>query len=303
MLQKQVRPRDAGGPPAARHSHCRQTKMPVDERPVPCHVDQIGRHQREHHRRHDSHGLQVAAQNEVEREGQRAPHQRFQEWDGLRHQSGRQPKIGKQRQEHQDESHQQRRQRTYQVQRVPHCAMTLLQFAGAIGLSYQRVHTEHGAAPEYTDGVEQRRSQTRGPYGRGTVGKAADHHGIGESHGQPAQLREGQRSRQTQHRPELLPNSIGTQHGIDCNYRGEAEKFDSAGPGTGPGCQRLPRLCKGQKKIFLFETFLPFSSLTIGESAGGRRGRAGSFFPENLAICLSLGSDFFAAGLRPRRTS
>ena len=51
----------------ADHAKRRKAVASFNQQPVHAGVDEVGHHQRVHHRPHDVHGLEVAAQNGVQR--------------------------------------------------------------------------------------------------------------------------------------------------------------------------------------------------------------------------------------------
>ena len=92
--------------------------------------------------------------------------------------------------------------------------------AGAIGLRYHRVETQQQITAKHRAGEEQNAAKAHGADGDSAVRQAADHDGVDDAHGIPAQFGKHQRPGQRQQRPPFAPDVIETGHLASIARRG-----------------------------------------------------------------------------------
>ena len=100
-------------------------KLPVNQQPVACHVDEIGRYQHKGHRLHQTDALEVTPESGIEQERQRAPAQCPQERRHATAHGRIHAPHGQQRRKQPEDSHQQRRQDQGQVDALPERALAV----------------------------------------------------------------------------------------------------------------------------------------------------------------------------------
>ena len=76
--------------------------------------------------------------------------------------------------------------------------MAVFALAGAEGLRDEGVETDKQAAAEEAEDVDEDAAEADGGDGYRAVGKTADHHGVDDGHGHPAEFGEDEREGQAQ---------------------------------------------------------------------------------------------------------
>src|SRR6202789_4633334 len=99
----------------------------------------------------------------------------------------------------------------------------------------------HQAVAEDRGGGEQNAAEADGADGFGAMGLAADHHGIDDGHGHPAEFGEDERDGQTQHGARFFGDVVeeeAFQHGDGMREAnlGSETKSEEGSAGTLPSC-------------------------------------------------------------------
>jgi hypothetical protein len=184
--RRHVDAREAGGDGGALQPHGRQPEMAVDERPVPSPVDEVGRDECEGDGTHAADTLQIAAESGIDEQRQRAQVEDVQIDRGLAGDCGVDADAGEEQRYRGDAEHGEGRVRDDEIDALREPLMTDMEIAPSPGLRDDRVQ------PEQDADAEERRSVVRGA---GYADRAdsfraetADHDGVDDAHGDPADL-------------------------------------------------------------------------------------------------------------------
>ena len=202
-----VDPRQQRGPRRAGHAEGREAAVAEDQHPVRERVHHVRAHQREHHRRHPVHALEIPPKGREEDQKGRAP-----DGDGkvgLHQRAHFLMKPHRRNRAQQQDANQQegRRQQQCQGDAVAQPRTALVETPGAVRLRHQRVeaeqqaHAEHGVG-EVNGVADAHRADRGGP-------ERAHHDRVDHAHRHPAELGEDHGSRDPQHGFELVANQEG----------------------------------------------------------------------------------------------
>ena len=193
---------EAGGDGRSLQPHGGETEMAVDERPVPSPVDEIGGDECEGDGAHAANALQITAEGGVDEQRQRAEIENVQVHGGLAGDCGIDAEAGEEQRHRSDAEHGEWRICDDQVDALREPLMTDLEVAASPGLRDDRVQTEQDAD------AEERRSIVRGAGDADCADslwtEPADHDGVDDAHGDPAELRQDDRNGQRKQRAQLM---------------------------------------------------------------------------------------------------
>ena len=201
-----------GGPGGPVSTHGAETQMTIDQDPVSKKVDGIGGDLREHHRLDQADALQIPAEGEVQHERQHAPIQNAQIGGSLRKDGGVHSEARHGGGHGGVEEHQSRHEDGAKVEAAPQGAMTIGHPPGAIGLGDHGIETQQEAFAENGEGEEQNAAQADRADGGGAIRQAADHDGIDDAHGHPAEFGDDQRPGERQQRPPFAADVPERRH-------------------------------------------------------------------------------------------
>ena len=198
--QSHVEASEGGGPSGADHAHCRGSPFAVDEHPIKKKIDEIRGDEGEGHWPDHVHGLDAAADGEIKHQREQADGQRFH----VRNREARHHGIDveglQERAEEPDGNHEERRHDQAEVNAVDQGTVAIFAFACAEGLGDERVQANQQPATEKGYDVENAGADADGADRIGAVWQVADHDGVNDAHGHPADLGEDEREREVQGR-------------------------------------------------------------------------------------------------------
>ena len=90
-------------------------------------------------------------------------------------------------------------------------AIGWLALVGAEGLGDEAVEAEEDAGDAEAEGVVEMLGESRGAHGEGGVGQMAEHDGVDQGHGDPAELACDEREREAEQRREFAANEAESQ--------------------------------------------------------------------------------------------
>ena len=188
-----------------------EPQLAVDQHPVAEPVEQVGDDVGEGNDAHLAHSLQVAARAAVEQQRQRAPVEDAQVGAGGGGNFRRDAEAGEAVAGDPEGEHQWRRDDAGQIDALRQPAMALVVIVAAVGLGDQRVEAE-----EQADAEERRRvvdGVAEGDRADGGGAQRADHDGVDDALGHPAELAQDDRNRENNERAEFgCPVVFGLSH-------------------------------------------------------------------------------------------
>ena len=175
----------------------------VDEQPVADEVDEVGGDEREGDGFGEVRGLQVAAEGEVEQQRKDAPVEAVERGDGLGEDGAVDGNAVEDHGTEGEDCDQQGPEGEGEDETVEKPAVGGMDFFGAEGLGDEGVEAEQDAANAEGEGVEDDLGERGGGHGHGGVRQAADHAGVDDGHGHPAELAGDERRGEPEERREL----------------------------------------------------------------------------------------------------
>src|SRR5579885_2445530 len=207
------------GPAGTDDAHGGSAPFAVNENPVKERVDDVCGDQREGDRQDQVHGLDAAADSEIEEQGKESEGQRFHIGNGKGGDGGINMKAAEERAEKPEGHHEQRRHSDGEVDAVDERAVTVFALACSESLGDQGIETDQKSAAEEGNDVEEVGTDADGADGAGALRKMADHDGIDDAHGHPADLgkdeREGEAHSWAQLAAKCSEADLGSVSGAD----------------------------------------------------------------------------------------
>src|ERR1700687_1441451 len=117
------------------------------------------------------------------------------------------------RAEEPDRGHEERRHNHAKLNAVHQGAVAVFAFTGAEGLGDESVQADQQPAAEKSHDIENAGADADRTDGAGAIGQMADHDGVDDAHGHPADLREDQRQRKVQRRAHFGAKCFQAEHG------------------------------------------------------------------------------------------
>src|SRR5579883_3341861 len=197
--------RKAGGKRGAAHAHGGTAKMAVDERPLPCPVDEIGRDEREGDGLDPLDSLKVTAKAGIQQQRQRAPVEDAKvvgAWPGN---SGIDAKVWEGKGRGPDEQHEDGGESNGKIDSLRKPAVTLVEIAAAVCLRDDRIETEQDADAEKCGCVVDSVAHSDGA--DGFSAEAAHHDRVHDGHGDPSHFRKHNRNGQREQLAKLFPDA------------------------------------------------------------------------------------------------
>ena len=180
----------------------------VDEEPVEEEIDEIGGDEREGDGTDVIEGLQVTAKGEIDEQRKHAEGEGAQHGEGLRADGRRRMHVREAERDEQEETEKQPTEKDGEDEAVDQPAMRFGEFAGAVGLGDDGIEAEQDAAEADGEGVKEDLREGGGGEGGGGVGQAADHGGVDQAHGHPAELAEDEGQGEQEHGAEFAANGL-----------------------------------------------------------------------------------------------
>ncbi len=148
--------------------------------------------------------LQIAAEGEVEQQRERAVVEASHGGDGL----GEDRAVDGEAEEKDggdgEEDDEQGRERDGHDEAVEEPAIGFFVLLGAEGLRDEGIEAEEDTTDAEAEGVEEDLSEGGGAHGEGGVGEMAEHNGVDQRHGDPAELAGDERQGKVDERGELV---------------------------------------------------------------------------------------------------
>src|SRR5579883_1326759 len=213
--ERQIHAGKRGGPPGTDDAHGRSAPFAVDENPVEEGVDDVGGDQREGHGPDQIHGLNAAADSEIEEQRKESEGQRLHVRHGEGGNGGVNTKTAEERAEKPKGCHEQRGHGDGEIGAINQRAMTIFALAGAEGLGNQGIESNEESAAEEGEHVEQIGADGDGANGAGALRKMADHDGIDDAHGHPADLGKDEREGEAHSWAQLAAKCSEADHGSE----------------------------------------------------------------------------------------
>jgi hypothetical protein len=194
------------------NTECRRAEVTIDKHPVHHQVRDVGGDERDHHRPHDAHSLQIAPERRIQQERHDAPREHFEvRLRQAEHPGIESPPAKVPRESDHDRGRRHRHNQAHD-DAVQQPAMAVLETTGAERLRHQRIEAEQQAHRKDDDAHEQRAADTDGA--DGFRAQPSDHERVHHAHGHPSELRHHDWHGQGEHRPEFLSEVAETrQHG------------------------------------------------------------------------------------------
>ncbi len=162
--------------------------MAEDQEPVAGCVDEVGGDESEGDGAAVVVRLQVAAEGEVEHQWERAVVEALHGGDGLGEDGVVDGEVQEEDRGEGKDGDEQSRESDGHDEAVEEPAIGLFVLFGAEGLGDEGVETEEDAADAEAEGVEEDLREGGGAHGEGGVGEMAEHDGVDQRHGDPAEL-------------------------------------------------------------------------------------------------------------------
>src|ERR1051326_6148244 len=137
-----VNARNGGGPTGTDGAHGPKSPFPVDQNPVEESVDDVGGDQSEGYGTNHVHGLQAAANGEVEEKWKQTPGERVGVRDSLRHERGVDVNRAEQEGHEENRRGENRSERETEINAVDERTVAVFALASAEGLGNDRVEAE-----------------------------------------------------------------------------------------------------------------------------------------------------------------
>ena len=185
--------------------------MAVDENPVADEVNEVGGDERECDGFGEMRGLQVTAKGEVDEQRDDAPVETVERGDGLREDGSVDGHAVEDDGAEGEDGDEERAEGEGEDESVEEPAVGGVDFFGAEGLGDEGVEAEEDAADAEGEGVEDDLGEGGGGHGDGGVREAADHAGVDDRHGHPAELAGDEGRGEPEERGELRAD-VGKAH-------------------------------------------------------------------------------------------
>ncbi len=179
-----------------------------DEEPVGGGVDEIGGDEGEGDGAAVMRGLQVAAQGEVEHQRERAVVETLHGGDRGGEDGAVDGEVEEQRRGDGEDGDEQDGESDGHDEAVEEPAVGFALLLGAEGLGDEGVEAEEDAADTEAEGVEEDLSEGGGAHGEGGVGEVAEHDGVDQRHGDPAELTGDERDGEMDQRREFAADVV-----------------------------------------------------------------------------------------------
>ena len=187
---------EAGGPGGAGDAEGRDAvgvggeveAVAEDQEPVAGGVDEVGGDEGEGDGAAVVVGLQVAAEGEVEQQGEGAVVEALHGGDGLGEDGVVDGEVEEQGGRDGEDGDEQGGEGEGHDEAVEEPAVGFVLLFGAEGLGDEGVEAEEDASDAEAEGVEEDLGEGGGAHGEGGVGEMAEHDGVDQRHGDPAEL-------------------------------------------------------------------------------------------------------------------
>ena len=211
--ESEVAAGNAGGDAGAGDTVSWEAQFAVDEDPVAREIDEIGGDERESDGAHHVHSLERAANGEIEEEGNESGGEGAhigggEDCDGVGDAeafeiAGQDP----------DGNGEKRGDREAEIDSVDERGVAIFATAGTERLRDKGVQADEKAFPEEGENDKEARGDGYSPDGFGGIGKAADHHGVHDGHGHPADFGEDEGKSEAQGGAKLRTEDGEEGHG------------------------------------------------------------------------------------------
>ncbi len=212
--QHEVEAGEAGGPGGADDSVGGDVEwvagdvegVAVDEEPVGCGVDDVGGDEGEGDGAAVVGGLEVSAEDEVEQQGEGAVVEAAHGGNCAGEDGGVYGEVQKEDGSDEEDGDEEGGEGEAGEESVEKPAVGGVLIFGTEGLGDEGVESEEDAADADGDGVEDDLREGGGGHGEGRVREVAEHDGVDQGHGDPAELAGDERQRKMQQRREFAAN-------------------------------------------------------------------------------------------------
>jgi len=174
-----------------------------DEHVVPEDVDEVRGDQGEGDGTDEVHALEGAAEGEIEEQREESEGQRVHVGASEDGDVWRDAEEMEEAGEQADGNQEERQEQEAEVDAVDEGVVAVVAPAGAEGLGDERVQADQEALAEENEDEKKAGSDADGGDGLGTVGEAANHHGVHDGHGNPADFGEDEGEGQMESGPQL----------------------------------------------------------------------------------------------------
>ncbi len=196
---------EAGADDAERGDLDRAPAVTVDENPVEEDVAEVRGDEGEGDGADVIEGLQVAAEGEVEEEGWCSPVEGVEEADGAFHDLRVDGHAAHADRGELDEAEENRCEDGREDEAVVEPAVRFFEATGSVGLREVGIEREQDAGDAEGQGVVEDLAEGGGGDVDGRVRHVADHDGVDDAHGHPAELGGDERESEGEDGPDLLP--------------------------------------------------------------------------------------------------
>src|SRR5579883_1606835 len=201
--RRQIDSREDGGESGTLNAHPGSAEAAINKDPVSAGVDEIGRDERPGDGADVVNSLQVTPKNSIEEQERQAPDQNLDEAGGLTDDGRFDAYRSQQRSTADDQRHERQREAGREDEAGAHSPARFRHIARSIGMRDESVETRHEAEPEDRKRVKQRAADAGGADGERAVRQAADHDGVDDAHGHPAEFSESERQGDPQHGADI----------------------------------------------------------------------------------------------------